>query len=147
MSEDVSRAYQPDCSGNSLEQHQWQPISFRFETQLLDQDGRVIVRQPHTEEGRVYCVCMRCHKHTYIVTSWAGFYVTPPGASPRASAGRITASFPEDFREQLQLVLADLQPLNRVAWGIGEGEIEIPASVVLRTVELLETLRWETGWE
>lgn len=58
--------------------HQWQPLSFVFEGQLLDREGRVLIRQPDTEEGRVYCVCMRCHTHTYIVTEWAGFYIPSP---------------------------------------------------------------------
>jgi len=34
--------------------HRWEPLSFVFESQVLDKDGRVLIRQPHTEEGRVY---------------------------------------------------------------------------------------------
>lgn len=58
--------------------HRWQPLSFVFESQLLDDSGRVIIRQPSTEEGRVYVVCMRCHSHTYIVTEWVGYYLAGP---------------------------------------------------------------------
>lgn len=58
--------------------HKWVPLSFVFETQLLDQDGRVKIRQPSLTDGRVYCVCMGCHQHTYIVTTWAGFYIPAP---------------------------------------------------------------------
>lgn len=59
--------------------HEWQPISFRFEGQLLDGNGRVLIRQPDLNRGRVYCVCMKCHSHTYIETKWVGYYLTPPG--------------------------------------------------------------------
>jgi hypothetical protein len=58
--------------------HAWQPISFRFEQQLLDPEGRVQVRQPDPERGRVYVVCMRCHRHTYIETLWAGYCLVRP---------------------------------------------------------------------
>lgn len=53
--------------------HTWQPLSFRFETQLLDPEGRVIVRQPDTNEAKVYMVCMRCAQWTYITTSFCGW--------------------------------------------------------------------------
>lgn len=53
--------------------HDWQPVSFRFETQLLDQHGRVMVRQPDIEEGRVYLVCLLCACYTYIDTQFVGF--------------------------------------------------------------------------
>jgi hypothetical protein len=53
----------------------WIPLSFVFETQLLDPNGRVQIRQPNTDKGRVYCVCMGCHQHTYIETKWAGYYI------------------------------------------------------------------------
>ncbi len=55
--------------------HKWQPLSFVFETQILGAEGRVVVRQPKTEGGRVYCVCMKCASHTYVVTQWSGFYL------------------------------------------------------------------------
>lgn len=55
--------------------HEWQPVSFVFETQLLDSQGQVRIRQPDIEDGRVYCVCMKCHSHSYIVTRWVGFYI------------------------------------------------------------------------
>ena len=60
------------------EDHHWQPLSFVFESQLLDKDGRVLIRQPDIDAARVYCVCMACHSHTYIVTEWAGFFVQSP---------------------------------------------------------------------
>ncbi len=67
-----------ECRDGTLYGHEWQPLSFVFETQLLDAEGRVNVRQPDTQRGRVYCVCMKCHQHTYIVTRWAGFFLPDP---------------------------------------------------------------------
>lgn len=61
----------------------WVPVSFVFETQLLDDRGRVQIRQPALEDGRVYCVCMGCHTHTYIVTKWLGGYLTPEHGGAR----------------------------------------------------------------
>lgn len=63
---------------NSLEPprdcpHNWTPVSFAFETQLLDSNGRVRVRQPDTEHGRVYFICTGCASHTYMSTSWVGY--------------------------------------------------------------------------
>lgn len=63
--------------------HQWQPLSFVFESQLLDYEGRVLVRQPNTKTGRVYVVCMACHSHTYIETKWVGYYI-PAAEKPEA---------------------------------------------------------------
>jgi hypothetical protein len=60
------------------DEHRWQPVSFVFETQLLDRDGRVLIRQPALDDGRVYVVCMNCHTHTYIVTEWAGYFLGGP---------------------------------------------------------------------
>jgi hypothetical protein len=54
-------------------EHEWTPLSFAFEQQLIDEKGRVRIRQPDTEKGRVYCVCMKCHSHTYVETKWVGF--------------------------------------------------------------------------
>jgi hypothetical protein len=71
----------------SEHKHAWQPISFVFESQLLDQDGRVRVRQPDTKRGRVYCVCMGCHQHTYIETRWAGFYLDEPASDTERAQG------------------------------------------------------------
>lgn len=59
-------------------EHKWQPISFVFETQLLDNMGRVAVRQPDIAVGRVYCVCMECCAHTYIETGYIGYYLNSP---------------------------------------------------------------------
>lgn len=56
-------------------EHKWQPVSFVFETQLLDSSGRVLIRQPDIEKARVYMVCLECRLHTYIETRWAGFYL------------------------------------------------------------------------
>ena len=58
--------------------HKWQPVSFVFETQLLDGGGRVYIRQPDLERGRVYCVCLGCFSHTYIETKWLGGYIDTP---------------------------------------------------------------------
>jgi len=68
------RAYGTDSDPGVGCEHEWQPISFRFESQMLDAAGRVLIRQPDLEEGRVYCVCMKCHTHTYIVTEFVGYY-------------------------------------------------------------------------
>ena len=59
-------------------EHEWQPVSFVFETQMLDNKGRVEIRQPGITHGRVYCVCMKCRSHTYIETGWAGFFINSP---------------------------------------------------------------------
>ena len=66
------------CIDGDYHSHEWQPLSFVFESQLLDKDGRVLIRQPSLDDGRVYCVCMKCHSHTYIVTKWANFYIPDP---------------------------------------------------------------------
>ncbi|MFJ1653479.1 hypothetical protein ACIOC2_19230 [Streptomyces sp. NPDC088337] len=66
------------CPGTPDGEHQWQPLSFVFETQLLGAEGRVIVRQPSIDEGRVYAVCMPCRSHTYIVTAWVGYHLGHP---------------------------------------------------------------------
>ncbi len=58
--------------------HKWHPLSFAFETQLLDERGRVQIRQPNGENGRVYCVCLKCLAHTYYTTAWAGFSLHGP---------------------------------------------------------------------
>lgn len=60
------------------EPHRWQPLSFVFETQLLDDQGRVQIRQPALHDGRVYVVCMECRCHTYVITEWAGFQLGGP---------------------------------------------------------------------
>lgn len=59
---------------NDGEDHRWQPLSFSFETQLLDGEGRVLVRQPDLKEARVYCVCLGCNSWTWVVTEWVGYY-------------------------------------------------------------------------
>jgi hypothetical protein len=59
-------------------EHNWQPLSFVFETEVLSITGscaRPQIRQPSIDAGRVYCVCMLCASHTYIVTQWVGFYL------------------------------------------------------------------------
>lgn len=62
--------------------HQWQPVSFRFETEMLTLDAtgaiRLSIRQPDIDEGRVYCVCMACRRHTYVATKFAGHYLGGP---------------------------------------------------------------------
>lgn len=64
---------------NDREEHRWQPVSFRFETQLLDHEGRVRVRQPDLQQGRVYMVCLGCNSHTYVDTEWVGYFLGGPG--------------------------------------------------------------------
>ncbi len=58
--------------------HDWKPVSFVFESQLLDKDGRVQIRQPDLTNGRVYCVCMKCCGHTHIETGYIGYYLNSP---------------------------------------------------------------------
>lgn len=60
------------------EEHRWQPVSFVFESPLLDDHGRVIIRQPNTRTGRVYLLCMGCHTHTYMKTEWVGYWLSGP---------------------------------------------------------------------
>ena len=52
--------------------HVWESVSMAFETQLLDEYGRVQVRQPDIHEGRVYFICRGCASHTYMTTQWLG---------------------------------------------------------------------------
>ena len=59
-------------------EHEWQPVSMVFESQMLDKNGRVCIRQPDTTSGRVYLVCLRCCSHTYVETGWVGFYLDSP---------------------------------------------------------------------
>lgn len=85
------------CDGGG--EHNWQPISFVFETQLLDGEGRVRIRQPSINDGRVYVVCMACRTHTYVVTEWAGYFLGGPDYSAigmEDSAGNM----PEDQDDQ-----------------------------------------------
>lgn len=58
--------------------HRWKPLSFVFETQMLDSDGRVLCKQPDISSGRVYCVCMRCCSHTFIETGNVGYILNSP---------------------------------------------------------------------
>lgn len=53
--------------------HNWEPAGMVFETQLLDNEGRVRVRQPDLEEGRCYFICRMCASHTYMATQWIGY--------------------------------------------------------------------------
>lgn len=65
--------------------HRWESVSMVMETQFLDPHGRVNVRQPDTQRGRVYFICRRCASHTYMTTQWIGFRMLgsedaiPPG--------------------------------------------------------------------
>lgn len=65
--------------------HAWQPVSMVFETQLLDEYGRVRVRQPDTEAGRVYLVCLQCASHTYQETRWIGHRLYGSKDEPQVS--------------------------------------------------------------
>ena len=62
----------PDASGVDWRDcaHKWQPVSMVFETQLLDPEGRVLIRQPDAKAGRVYIVCLGCGSHTYMPTKF-----------------------------------------------------------------------------
>jgi hypothetical protein len=73
----------PNCVDGTMEGHDWAPLSFVFETQLLDEEGRVRVRQPALDDARVYCVCMKCRGYTYVVTEWVGFFLGGPEADSR----------------------------------------------------------------
>jgi hypothetical protein len=53
--------------------HTWEPAGMVFETQLLDPEGRVRVRQPDLEVGRCYFICRTCASHTYMATQWIGY--------------------------------------------------------------------------
>lgn len=66
---------QPDPRGSDRRscEHHWQPVSMVFESQLLDHEGRVLIRQPDIDHGRVYLVCLLCASHTYMTTRWAQF--------------------------------------------------------------------------
>lgn len=66
------------CTDGDLDHHEWQPVSFRFETQLLDDEGRVQVRQPDIEKAHVYFICMKCRGWTYGVFDWVGYYLGDP---------------------------------------------------------------------
>lgn len=53
-------------------EHVWEPVSMVFETQLLDPEGRVMLRQPDMQAGRCYFICRGCASHTYMATQWFG---------------------------------------------------------------------------
>ena len=59
-------------------EHEWQPVSMVFESQLLDACGRVQIRQSDLMNGRCYLVCLKCCAHTYIETGWTNFYLNSP---------------------------------------------------------------------
>jgi len=69
------------CVDGGTDAHEWQPLSFAFENQLLTDRGQVQVRQPDPETGRVYCVCMKCHQHSYVITRFVGFYLGDPAVA------------------------------------------------------------------
>lgn len=72
--------------------HEWQPVSMVFETQLLDERGRVQVRQPDLEAGRVYLVCLRCAQHTYMQTNAVGYRLE--GSTDRGFGYKTGSSHP-----------------------------------------------------
>lgn len=53
--------------------HDWKPLSFVFETQLLDDRGRVLIKQPALDEAKVYLVCLKCSSYTYMTTKWVSY--------------------------------------------------------------------------
>lgn len=83
---------------NNGQPHDWQPVSFVFETQLLDGQGRVMIRQPDLRKANVYCVCMGCRTHTYVETEWAGYYLGGPGGGP-AGPDPVLSLWAEDDAE------------------------------------------------
>jgi hypothetical protein len=50
--------------------HKWQPVQMRME--IGDRE------MPDINNAKVYCVCMKCCSHTYIVTGWVGYYLNSP---------------------------------------------------------------------
>lgn len=56
------------CSGTDSGEHVWTPVTFSMELGTL----------PHPEHGRVYCVCVPCHAHTYMITKWVGYCLPEP---------------------------------------------------------------------
>jgi hypothetical protein len=73
-------------------EHSWQPVSMVFETQLLDDEGRVRIRQPDLKAGRVYLVCLACAQHTYMATNWTGYQLE--GSEHRGFAYNPNSSHP-----------------------------------------------------
>ena len=65
----------PTSSDPDSCRHAWKPLSFAFETELRRPDGTLLARQPDVDEGRVYCVCRKCYRHTYFKTKWLGGYI------------------------------------------------------------------------
>ncbi|MEV6036011.1 hypothetical protein AB0L65_32990 [Nonomuraea sp. NPDC052116] len=71
----------PRSSGTKCLQgaeHNWLPVSFRFETQLLDGWGRVDVRQPAINDGHVYFICMGCRSWSYMRFDYVGYQLGGP---------------------------------------------------------------------
>lgn len=48
-------------------EHVWTPVSFVMSHGMPDPDA-----------GRLYCVCMPCHAHTYLITEWVGYCLETP---------------------------------------------------------------------
>ncbi|WP_218649192.1 hypothetical protein [Paenarthrobacter nitroguajacolicus] len=68
--------------------HVWETAGMVFETQLLDAYGRVQVRQPDLDAGRVYFICRQCASHTYMTTQWIGYRLHgSEDAGPAAESG------------------------------------------------------------
>lgn len=69
-----------------------------METQLLDERGRVRVRQPDLDRGKVYYICRRCASHTYMTTQWVGWrmYGSEDADLPRRGPNRPEWSLEED---------------------------------------------------
>jgi hypothetical protein len=96
-----ARHYGSDWTGsgqecNDGELHRWQPVSFVFESQLLDDRGRIQIRQPDISKGRCYLICLGCNSHTYVETEWAGYYLGGPGdgtAGPDPVLGSASEGF------------------------------------------------------
>jgi len=112
-------------------EHCWQPVSMVFERELW-RDGRLVIRQPDLNYGRVYLVCLKCRSYTYAEVGWAGFTSARPtiwkGSSRKAKGrrgmGHNTLSYedaPEEvFRKEIEV--AARQPWNE---GLPPGQVRV----------------------
>ncbi len=60
----------PDPRGSDYRtcDHEWQPVTFVCENQLLTDRGQVIVRQPDPTQAKCCVVCLKCATHSYMTT-------------------------------------------------------------------------------
>lgn len=116
--------------------HKWTPLSFVFETQLLDANGRVRIRQPDLHNARVYCVCMKCHSYTYTENNWVGYYKMPEEKEGNEmdikkaieSGSRIKRSETPFWIDPKQAYHYTPEDILATDWEIEERKIEITES-------------------